>query len=251
MVILSEFKGFILSQNIYIITGGTMVHVTPHFSVCAPAYGKVGSELNGYLNENIKDDKYNIYLIKTKMAGFNSDEVIEHLDTLNIKSSIETNEELEKLVTILSRENETKSIIIAAAICDFEPKELLAYEDKTLLKITNFGKDKKRLHQAHSLELKLQPSRKIVDIIKKNNSEIFLVTFKTTAGSTKEILIEKALTNLKRSRSNLVFGNDIHQKLNLIVTDDDEVLSFENRESALEGFSLEFLERIEKKGFKK
>ena len=95
------------------------------------------------------------------------------------------------------------------------------------------------------MELKLKPSKKIVDIIKKNNPNIFLVTFKTTAGSTKEILIDKALFNLKRSASSLVFANDIHEKINLIITDKDEVLSFNNRDAALKKFSLAFFERIE------
>jgi hypothetical protein len=151
---------------------------------------------------------------------------------------------LEGLVRTLSQERDTKSIIMSSAICDFEPEELLGYEDKTPLKITEFGKDKKRLHKAHSLELKLQPSRKIVDIIKKSNPQIFLVTFKTTAGSTKEILIEKALFNLKRSRSDLVFANDIHNKINLIVTEDEKVLSSRSRESTLKLFSEEFFKRL-------
>jgi hypothetical protein len=45
-----------------------------------------------------------------------------------------------------------------------------------------------------------------------------------------------------------VFGNDIHNKINLIVTEKNEVLSAENRASALEVFATEFFKRIEKKG---
>ena len=231
-------------SNIYIITGGTMVHVTPHFSVCAPAYGKVGRELYAHLMSENSNEQYNIYLIKTKMAGVNSDKTIEHLKSLNITKAIETNDDLEAFVDIISKDSETASIIMSSAICDFEPEELLGYEDETPVKITEFGKDKKRLHKAHSLELKLQPSRKIVDSIKQNNPQIFLVTFKTTAGSTKEILVEEALYNLKRSFSNMVFGNDIQHKINLIVTDKDEVLSAENRASTLELFAMEFFKRI-------
>ncbi len=223
-----------------------MVHVTPHFSVCAPAYGKVGSELYARLMSNNANDQYNIYLIKTKMAGENSEKTIKHLKSLNVKKFIETNDDLEEFVNIISKERQTASIIMSSAICDFEPEALHGYEDETPVKITEFGKDKKRLHKAHSLELKLKPSRKIVDIIKKSNPKIFLVTFKTTAGSTKEILIEKALHNLKISSSNLVFGNDIQHKINLIVTEENEVLSAENRESALEISTTEFFKRVGK-----
>lgn len=231
-------------KNIYIITGGTMVHITPHFSVCAPAYGKVGVELYRRLFRDKKDEKYIIYLIKTKMAGINSTETIEHLKGLNINEAIETNDDLEKFVKIISADGQTASIIMATAICDFAPKVLNAYEDEIPLEITKFGKDKKRLHKAHSLHLKLEPSKKIVDIIKRNNPEIFLVTFKTTANSTKEELVKKAFFNLERSRSSLVFGNDIQNQINLFVTDDNKVLSAKNRASTLDIFSKEFFRRL-------
>jgi len=230
-------------KNIYIITGGTMVYITPHFSITAPAYGKVGTKIYRLLDANISNEEYNIYLIKTKMAGHNSNEVIEHLKSLNLKSTIETNDELKSFVEVISQENNTKAIIMAAAICDFEPEELIAYEGETPISVRDFGKDKKRLHKAHSLELKLKPSAKIIDIIKKSNPHIFLVTFKTTAGETEEKLIEKSRYNLKRSQSDLVFGNDIQNRINLIVTE-DEVLKAKSREEALKVFCRVFWERI-------
>ena len=221
-----------------------MVHITPHFSITAPAYGKVGSEIYRLLSENISNKKnYTVYLIKTKMAGVNSDEVTEHLKSLNSKSTIETNDELKKFVEVISKKSATKAIIMAAAICDFEPEELNAYEDETHITFTDFGKDKKRLHKAHSLELKLKPSAKIIDVIKKSNPHIFLVTFKTTAGESEEVLVEKSRYNLKRSQSNLVFGNDIQNRINLIVTE-DEILRTESREEALKAFCRMFLEKI-------
>jgi len=220
-----------------------MVHIMPHFSISAPAYGKVGREIYCLLDANISNDEYNIFLIKTKMAGVNSDEVTEHLKSFNLKSTIETNDELKSFVEVISQENNTKAIIMAAAICDFEPEELSAYEGETPISVRDFGKDKKRLHKAHSLELKLKPSAKIIDIIKKFNPHIFLVTFKTTAGEIEEILIEKSRYNLKRSQSNLVFGNDIQNRINLIVTE-DEVLKAKSREEALKVFFRVFWERI-------
>ena len=33
------------ARRFYVITGGTMVHVAPHFSLCAPAYGRVGQQI--------------------------------------------------------------------------------------------------------------------------------------------------------------------------------------------------------------
>jgi hypothetical protein len=85
------------------------------------------------------------------------------------------------------------------------------------------------------LELKLKPSAKIIDIIKKSNPHIFLVTFKTTAAETEETLVEKSRYNLKRSQSDLVFRNDIQNRINLIETEKKE---------ALKVFCRVFLEKI-------
>ena len=222
-----------------------MVHIMPHFSISAPAYGKVGREIYCLLDANISNDEYNIFLIKTKMAGVNSDEVTEHLKSFNLKSTIETNDELKSFVEVVSKESSTHAIIMSAAICDFEPEELSGYEDKTPVTITDFGKDKKRLHKAHSLALKLKPSRKIIDIIKKTNPTVFLVTFKTTAGESEEVLVEKSFYNLERSQSNMVFGNDIKNKINLIVTE-DEVFRVKSRDEALALFCRLFWIKISK-----
>jgi len=38
-------------KKIVIYTGGTMVHVRPHFSLCAPAYGTVGEAIDTVVRE--------------------------------------------------------------------------------------------------------------------------------------------------------------------------------------------------------
>jgi len=134
-------------KNIYIITGGTMVHITPHFSVAAPAYGKVGSEIYArfslVLKEKNLENRYRIFLIKTKMAGLNNTETVEHLKSLNIDNAIETNDDLEAFVSCVSAKTESVGIIMSFAICDFEPEELNAYEGEKAVTVSEFGKDKK------------------------------------------------------------------------------------------------------------
>ena len=235
-------------KTIYIITGGTMVHVTPHFSLCAPAYGKVGGDIYSRMGMALADkrlgDEYRVFLIKTKMAGINSDETKEQLNRLGFHSSIETNDDLELFICTVISEPETVSITMAAAICDFIPDNLTGFEDKTPVSISEFGKDKKRLHKAHSLNLQLSPSKKIIDIIKEKRPDIFLVTFKTTAGSTEAELVSKSLYNLKRSRSDLVFGNDIQNQKNVVVTPENQTFCGEDRQSTLDIFCDEFFNRI-------
>jgi len=235
-------------KTIYIITGGTMVHVTPHFSLCAPAYGKVGADIYSRmvmaLDDKRLDDEYRVFLIKTKMAGINSDETKEQLNQIGFHSSIETNDNLELFIRTVISKPETVSIIMAAAICDFTPDTLTGFEDTKPVSISEFGKDKKRLHQAHSLNLKLNPSKKIIDIIKEKRPDMFLVTFNTTAGSTENELVTKALYNLKRSGSDLVFGNDIQNQTNIVVTPENQTFCGEDRESTLDIFCAEIFNRI-------
>lgn len=56
-------------NKIYILTGGTFNHVSPHFSLAAPAYGKVGEELYKLLRHT---PNAKVELIKTKMADSSS-----------------------------------------------------------------------------------------------------------------------------------------------------------------------------------
>ena len=87
-------------RNIYIITGGTMAHVAPHFSICAPAYGKVGRQILELLrSEEIGD--LSAYLINTSMAGENCANTEEHLGSLGFGGRLETNEDLSELVDVL------------------------------------------------------------------------------------------------------------------------------------------------------
>ena len=235
-------------KTIYIITGGTMVHVTPHFSLCAPAYGKVGGDIYNRmtiaLDDKLVGDEYRVFLIKTKMAGINSEGAKAQLNHLGFHASLETNDDLELFIRTVISKPETVSIIMAAAICDFTPDTLTGFEDTTPVSISEFGKDKKRLHKAHSLNLKLSPSKKIIDIIKEKRPDLFLVTFKTTGGATETELVSKSLYNLKRSGSDLVFGNDIQNQKNIVVTPDNQTFCGEDRQATLDIFCGEFFSRI-------
>jgi hypothetical protein len=220
---------------IYVITGGTMVHISPHFSLCAPAYGSVGVNICRRLSRKISfqklESRYGVCLIKTKMAGQNSKSVKTHLEELGAASP-ETNQDLQTLINTLVRYAETAAIVMAAAVCDFEPVELMATGD-TDMKIIKFGKDQKRLHHIKSLTLQMRPSDKIIDQIKHTRPDIFLVTFKTTAGVDENEMLSQALYNLKRSKSNLVLANDVQKRQNMVVTSEGENRTAENRQIAV------------------
>ena len=218
-------------KNIYIITGGTLVHVSPHFSLCAPAYGKVGEEIHSNLNEIHNSSETNIYLIKTKMAGISDDETKEKLASIGYKGDIETNEDIRKLTKAIASDNATVGIVMSAAICDFEPDKLAIKDSHEI--ITKFGKSQKRLHKAESVSLDLVAAPKVIDTIKSINPDIKLVTFKTTAGESEVEILTKGSFNLARSSSDYVFCNDIHTKQNLVVSSCGAVFRATSRSEAL------------------
>ncbi len=235
-------------NNVYVVTGGTMVHVTPHFSLCAPAYGQVGSLIFDRLQRGVRASARlygcNVYLINTRMAGTNSTRTVDHLTEYGMTHPVETNDDLEALVRQLCSRPETAAIVMAAAVCDFQPLALTGFEGDGTVDIHRFGKDQKRLHNTGSLNLKIGPGNKIIDVIKNARPDVVLATFKTTAGASEDELISKSFRNLKRSKSDLVFGNDIHSKSNVVVTSSENVLRGVDRLETLEIFCTELLNRL-------
>ena len=144
------------ASRFYVITGGTMVHVAPHFSICAPAYGAVGAQIRHHLRKLLRSpaqqewdkanefedlhefaeqldtgpdpvhDGFDVVLVRTKMAR-GSDAFSDKEKTLFDEVGIpylETNEDLEKLIDYLVLQPETKGIVLAAAVCDWQPEQL-------------------------------------------------------------------------------------------------------------------------------
>ena len=225
-------------KYIYIISGGTLQHVTPHFSLCAPAYGKVGKDLQLCFMREFQEnpqyqDSYKVCTFFTKMAEReNSHKNIEKDILNNIGlNHLETNQDIELLVDYLVTKEDTRAIILSAALCDFKPSELKSSEGDT---IRQFGKDQKRLSSKLDFEMKLTKANKIIDRIRVNRKDIFLVSFKTTSGLSKKETYAEALGNLKRSSSNLVFANDIKNKHNGVITPEEYPYWSDTREEALQ-----------------
>lgn len=235
-------------KHIYVITGGTVVHVSPHFSLCAPAYGSVGQGISDRLSELTSRQgighELQVHLIRTRMAGQNSDETTAHLNEWDLPAALETNEDLHILVKEILNRAETIAIVMAAAVCDFEPAELTAVTDTHTVTRTQFGKDQSRLHHVRSLSLSLIPSNKIVDLVKQRRPDVLLVTFKTTAGVSERELIEQARHNLSRSGSDFVLANDIQNHRSLVVTSEGDILQGQDRQATLDELCKALMHRI-------
>lgn len=227
-----------MRKQLYVLTGGTMVHVTPHFALCAPAYGNVGCEIYQRLSQLLLAHglahQYEAVLVKTKMAGPNSKETSAVLEALGTCTAPETNADLKALVQALVGDDRCGALIMAAAICDFEPVTLNAIGRNGPVEMTKFGKDQRRLHHVETLTLQMRPSDKIIDGLKVMRPDLKLVTFKTTAGVTEAELFAQAFYNLQKSQSDFVFANDIQNYQNMVVTARGERLLGHDRTATLD-----------------
>lgn len=201
------------NKKVHIISGGTISRVRPHVALSAPAYGSVGRALAELARTQFPT--MDIILHQTRMAGG--------------PRNLETVEDVARLVSSLKDDPLTKVIIMAAAMADFA-----GTVDTPLVRLKTYD---------GNLTMSLTPNVKVIDRIRnKPNSvgivrkDIFLVSFKATAGATGEEQYLAALHNLKRSSSNLVFANDIVTNRCMVVTPEEaRYHETTNRREALRG----------------
>lgn len=200
-----------MKTKIIILGGGTFNPISNHFAVSAPAFGKTAKEIYLILHEILEENKiskYDIELVRTAMASENS--------------SLKSNEDVEQYIDGLLMDNSVKGIILNIAFCDFE-FESGSFRGNRLE--TSNG----------SINLKLNPSKKIIDKIRKSRPDIFLVGFKATTNKTEEEQFMIGLKMMKRSKCNLVLANDVITKNNIIITPEESYYkgADETRDSAL------------------
>jgi hypothetical protein len=208
-------------KNIHIFGGGTVAHITSHFAVCAPAYGKTAETLGELCSERFNN--CNIHLELTKMGGIGFD------DTSGGQWPMETNEDVQKRVEELKENPNTKVIFFNCALVDWEPQSLEKYfytDCKHIDRGTNtreFGKyvDRLETRKTAGVSISLSPANKIIPSIRTGRKDIFLVGFKTTCGASKQEMFEKGLRLCKEGSVNLVLVNDVKTRWNMIVTPEE------------------------------
>lgn len=199
-------------KKIAILGGGTVFHVRPHLALSAPAYGKTARKIWGFTAEAFyKHDDYEVALFLTKMAGIKTDweEYRYNLEG----NHLETNEDVSKLVDTLIADPEVKVIFFTVAMCDFSG---CIVQDGHA---SYSGKQTKRVKSDnHDLQIQLYPSEKVINKIRKERKDIFLVGCKTTTSASVDDMFEAGLKLLKKASCNLVLVNDLHTKMNMIIT---------------------------------
>ena len=193
-------------MKVHVIGGGTMVHVRPHFSLCAPAYGSLAKQ------------SYKLF------GGFGSGNKL-HLSKMAGGTAFNTNDDLKALIDEIVADPEPSIVFLTAAVCDWEPRTILTPQNAGAK--SAFGKSEPRLMTKDPagspvvLEMTLKPAEKFIGRIRSGTGgrkDIFLVACKTTTGASYDEMFTAGLTLLKTTSANLVLVNDIHLKQNIIVT---------------------------------
>lgn len=202
------------TKNVYVIAGGTVAHIAPHLALSAPAYGKVGWALWKTLDE-FNHGAYTPKLVLTRMAAGNFEGAPE---------TAETNEDVAQVIDTLVADLDTKMIFLAAALCDFEPLAVQRVDDHgfevplTIEGVATGKTSHPRLVSSAIHSVVFQPAEKIVNRVRKERKDIFLVAFKTTAGATPDEQYFTGLKLLKNASCNLVLANDVKTRLNMVIT---------------------------------
>lgn len=233
-------------DQIFVIGGGTFFHVRPHLALAAPAFGNTVYDITHAIIERAEFDG-EVHLYTTKMAG-DSFEALQsfecdhgsysHKETRPVEfpeddprhsdeycPGLETNDDVLKLVMDIVNNPRAKILFLPAALCDFQgfvlgPPEL-SEEDGvkvTRRERTPSGKSQPRLKSSEEQLLRLEPAPKVIRRIRKERKDLFLVAFKTTAGASQDEQFEAGLKLMKESSANLVLANDLHTRINMIIT---------------------------------
>lgn len=223
-------------KNVHIFAGGTVYHIRPHLALSAPAYGTVGRTIERIIKHWTGPlfSEHQVHTHLTKMASSDSE--------------IETNDDIERVVDRIISDPSPSIVFMGAALCDFtaevgdiftsiEPVDWGVTEPVAKFSGSPSGKGRPRLKTSEGVKyLRLTPAEKVLRKIRKTRKDIFLVGFKTTAGASPQEQFGAGLALCKQNSCNLVLANDVHSRLNMIVTPEEAPYHVTyNREDALFG----------------
>jgi len=112
--------------------------------------------------------------------------------------SVETTEQMREAVISELKSKKYDVVVAVAAAADWTVKKPFSHKVST--------------HKLHSLDLKLKPTKKIVDHVKKVSPKTFLVAFRAEYKLSKKGLIESAYKRLLQANADLIVVNDVGKK---------------------------------------
>jgi len=123
--------------------------------------------------------------------------------------SVETTEQMREAVISELKSKKYNVVIAVAAAADWTVKKPFSHKVST--------------HKLDSLDLKLKPTKKIIDHVKKVSPKTFLVAFRAEYKLSKKDLIESAYKRLLEADADLIVVNDVGKKGVGFGTDTNEI----------------------------
>jgi len=203
-----------MKKRIHIFGGGTLVHLANHFAIAAPAYGGTARTLQRLCGEIWPQAE--TVMEMTKMTGFRAP-----------PAWMETVQDVENRVKVLIRDPNTKVIFFNCAMADW-------YDPMTVN--GRYG-PRPSTHTGSGLDLHLMPTPKVINLIRKERKDIFLIGFKSVSQTTGQEAYLAGLRLCKEASCNLVLVNDAATRRNMVVTPEEASYhdGIENRDEALRG----------------
>jgi phosphopantothenoylcysteine decarboxylase/phosphopantothenate--cysteine ligase len=133
--------------------------------------------------------------------------------------SVETTDQMYDAVISELKAKKHAAVIAAAAAADW------AVEKPYPCKVST--------HKVKELNLKLKPTRKVIDSVKKIDPKAFLVAFRAEFKLSKQNLIESAHTRLLESKADLIVVNDVGKKGAGFGTETNEVFIVDKEKKAI------------------
>jgi len=207
-------------KKVHIIGGGTLTHLRPHLSLCAPAYGGTARRLAELCKA--QSDKLEVELHLTRMAGGDK--------------GFETVYDVATLLDNIKADLDSRIVFMPVAICDFQGIVGFngVYKDTDGPRLSTHDLDKKNPESWP--HVRLRPTGKMIGHIRRGRKDIFLVGFKHTTGLSAEEQYVVGLNLLKEASCNLVLANDTETRLNMVITPEEAKYHVTtNRMEALKG----------------
>jgi phosphopantothenoylcysteine decarboxylase/phosphopantothenate--cysteine ligase len=178
----NDFSGL----RVLITAGATVEHIDPVRVVTNRSSGKMGVSLaEEALSRGAK---------VTLVYGSGSAAAPSGADLI----SVETTEQMYEAVVSELKSTNYDLVIAVAAAADWTPEKSYPYKVSS--------------HEQSSLELKLKPTTKIIDSVKRISPRTFLVAFRAEYKRPKAELIESAHKRLMEAKADIIVVNDVGKK---------------------------------------
>ena len=133
--------------------------------------------------------------------------------------SVETTEQMREAVVSELKSRKYDVVVAVAAAADWTPEKPYAYKVST--------------HKFNLLDLKLKPTSKIIDEVKKVSPKTFLLAFRAEYNLPEKELIESAYKILLSSKADLIAANDVAKEGVGFGTDTNEVFIVDKEKSVI------------------